>query len=113
MRRLGPCLIAVLAAGLLLSAAPARAAGSPERIGAFAGAMRWCQERLPGPDARYRRARLRAAQELEGMDRRERARAVAGRDRAFENGRFLGERLDRRSCDRLVRASEWSRYAGD
>jgi hypothetical protein len=85
---------------------------SPERLGAFAGAMRYCEERLPGSDARYRRARLGVAREFDGMSRQEKRRAIAARDRAFERGRFLGERLDAAACRRLVRAGEWHRFAG-
>jgi hypothetical protein len=107
------CLLANFVLMSLILSAPAASASSPERVGAFAGAMRYCQERLPGPDTRYRRARLRAARELEEMSRRERSRAFSARDRAFQNGHFLGERLNRRSCDRLVRASEWSRFDRD
>lgn len=90
----------------------ARADSEPERIGAFAGAMRYCDERIPGSDRRYRRARLGAAREVDGMRRHEQRRALAARDRAYSRGRFLGERLDRRSCQRLLRASEWHRFGG-
>jgi hypothetical protein len=97
-----------------MSPAPSHAQEfSPERLGAFAGAMRYCEEKLPSPNARYRRARLGVAREVEQMSRHEKRRAIAARDRAYERGRFLGERLDRGSCPRLLRAAEWHRFAGN
>lgn len=90
----------------------ARADAGPERVGAFAGAMRYCDERVPGSDMRYRRARLRAASEVDGMRRHEQRRALAARDRAYARGRFLGERLDGGACRRLLRGSEWHRFGG-
>ena len=111
--RRSPLFLAVLAACLCLPALSFAQEYSPERLGAFAGAMRYCEETLPGSNSSYRRARLGAAQEVGSMSRHERRRAVAARDRAYERGRFLGDRLDRRSCPRLLRAAEWHRFAGN
>lgn len=103
----------VLAACLCLPALSSAQEYSPERLGGFAGAMRYCEEKLPGSNARYRRVRLGVAREVDAMSRREQRRAIAARDRAYERGRFLGERLDRGSCPRLLRAAEWHRFAGN
>lgn len=80
------------------------------RLGSFAGAMRYCEERYGGSERRYRRARLRVAEALDKMERRERIRALAARDRAYERGQFLGEPLDRAKCQSLLKLSEWKAF---
>lgn len=110
--KISPSRIMILAlVCVVLLPGPARASSAAETVGAFAGAMRYCDERVPGSDSRYRRARLSAAREIDGMRRHEQRRARAARDRAYQRGVFRGESLDRRSCARLVRASEWHRYS--
>jgi len=94
--------------------APA-AAGRYEaaRLGSFLGAMKYCEERYDERERRYRRARLRAARELDDMTRRERARTYHALEQSFERGRFMGNRLDREGCRSLLRASEWRHFSGD
>jgi hypothetical protein len=90
-----------------LAPAQARDLRDATRLGAFSGAMRYCEERFGGNERRYRMARLRVAGEVDVMERREKIRALAARDRAYERGEFLGSPLDRRGCTSLLRGSEW------
>jgi hypothetical protein len=90
--------------------AVAQLVSEPTRLGSFAGAMRHCEERHGGSERRYRHARLRVAEALDGMDRSDRFRALAARDRAYERGQFLGEPLDSRSCRELLKLSEWKAF---
>ena len=107
-----PVLVLLAAAGLGGAVRPASAqlVSEPTRLGSFAGAMRYCEDRYGGSERRYRRARLRVAEALDGMDRSERFRALAARDRAYERGQFLGEALDNRSCRELLKFSEWKAF---
>lgn len=107
-------LVLFVTAWLIAAARPASAqiVSEPTRLGSFAGAMRYCEDRYGGTERRYRRARLRVAEALDGMDRSERFRALAARDRAYERGQFLGEPLDQRSCRELLKLSEWKAFAG-
>lgn len=81
------------------------------RLGAFLGAMKYCEDRYEERERRYHRARIRAARELEDMSRGERAQAMRSRERAYDRGQFLGERLDRAGCRGLLRASEWRHFS--
>ena len=83
------------------------------RLGSFLGAMKHCEERYDEKERRYRRARLRAARELDDMSKRERARAYHALEQSFDRGRFMGNRLDRNECRSLLRASEWRHFSGD
>ena len=83
------------------------------RLGAFLGAMKYCEERYGESERRYRHARLRAAKEMDDMDRGERHRVIRARERAYERGQFMGNRLDRGECRGLLRASEWSAFSND
>ncbi len=104
--------LAVAAGAGLATAGPAAAqwVSEPTRLGSFAGAMRHCEERHSGSDRRYHRARLRVAEALDRMDRSERLRALAARDRAYERGQFLGEPLNDRACRELLKLSEWKAF---
>lgn len=106
-------LFAVLVLPMTTGGAPAWADPSPEHLGAFAGAMRYCADNAPGLRHRVGRARLHAAREVDAMRPSERRRAIRARDRAYANGQFLGRGLDRRACERLLRAAEWSRFDRD
>jgi hypothetical protein len=114
MRTTSTVLCAALAALVLGTApgdAPAQAlAAEATRLGAFAGAMRWCEDRYDDKVRRYRAARYRAGAEIDGMNRLERSEVIRARDSAYRRGAFFSQRLDRRACDDLLRASEWSRF---
>lgn len=103
--RWGACVLAAVP-GLSV----AQLVSDATRLGAFAGAMQFCEQRYDGPSHRYRWARLRVAQEVSDMGRDERLRALIARDRAREHGRFLGNQLDQRECEALLRMSEWQRF---
>jgi hypothetical protein len=108
------CLSSAIAA-VSIAAAPGSAAAQAfaaeaTRVGAFAGAMRWCEEHYDDKDYRYRAARRRAGAEIDGMNRLERSEVMRARDSAYRRGAFFGEKLDRRSCYDLLRASEWARF---
>lgn len=83
---------------------------SPQRIGSFAGAMKYCEDEDGSRSSRYRDARRSVAREVDGMSRQEKSRAIDARDRAYSSGRFMGKRLDRKICQDLLRQSEWNRY---
>ncbi len=106
---------AVICCMLLLDPgrAEARAPSSPEQLGGFSGAMQYCDSLTPGSQRRFVRARLNAAREVDGMRSSEKARAIRSRDRVLQRGQYAGTRLDRRSCERLVRAAEWRRFDRD
>ena len=104
------CAIAVLAS-LPFAAIASRYEAA--RLGAFLGAMKYCEDRYDEQERRYQRARIRAARELEDMSRGERAQAFRSRERAYERGQFFGDRLDRGGCRSLLRASEWRHFYGD
>lgn len=83
---------------------------SPQRLGSFAGAMKYCEDEDKSRSSRYRDARRNVAREVDGMSRQEKSRAIDARDRSYNSGRFMGKRLDRHSCQDLLRQSEWHRY---
>ena len=83
---------------------------SPRRLGAFSGAMKYCEDKYDEKGSRYQRVRMRIAREVDDMSRRNKERALDARDDAYERGRFLGKRLDREECRSLLRQSEWQRY---
>jgi len=101
------CLSVVLSCAI--PAARAQSLSDASRLGAFSGAMQYCADSYSG-DRDFKRARSRAAAEVAGMSKEERRKVVAARDRARDNGKFLGKRLDADRCRDLVRASEWKRY---
>jgi hypothetical protein len=103
---------AFMIAALLLMAAPTWADSRQDahRIGAFAGAMKYCAEHDDGREGRYKMARLRAFKEVDGMSSKRKIDAVIARDLAYDRGRYLGRKLDRNHCRQLVKASEWRRF---
>ncbi len=88
----------------------ARIVPDPARIGAFSGAMRYCEQRYDEKERRYRWARINAADEVSRMNRDDRLRALAASRISFENGRYLGNRLNRNECRALLSMSEWRRF---
>ena len=109
-----PALAALCLATALGLASPSVAAqvfaAESTRIGAFAGAMRWCEDHHDGKDHRYRAARRRAAAEIDGMNRLERSEVMRARDSAYRRGAFFSQPLDVSACRDLLRASEWARF---
>lgn len=108
--KVGVVLAGVLTA--LVLAAPVHAA-SPQRLGSFAGAMKYCSDRYEEKEWSYKRARQRVAREVDDMSRRERRRAIEAGDQAYHSGRFMGKRLNRYECRSLLRQSEWRRFYRD
>ncbi len=88
----------------------ARSGEEAIRLGAFSGAMRFCEERYGGTERRYRLARLRVAGAVDDMASRDKFKALAARDRAYERGQFIGNPLDDRECRALLRMSEWKAW---
>ena len=102
---------AVLAAAVgAASFSQAKLVGDPARIGAFFGAMKYCEARFDEREGRYRLARLRAAREVSEMDSDDKTRALIASRSAENNGRYLGNRLDRDECRALLSLSEWKRF---
>lgn len=79
------------------------------RLGAFAGAMKYCEDEFDNSD-RYRWARLRAADEFKDMSSAEKISFSLGRDNAIRNGRYFGKKLDKKQCGSLLNLSEWKRF---
>lgn len=92
------------------SPACAQIVSEPTRLGSFLGAMRYCEDRYGEKERRYRRARLRVVEALDGMDRSARFRVLSARDRAYRQGQFLGEPLDNQACRNLLKLSEWKAF---
>lgn len=111
LRGLG-VLVLALAGSSLQGLQPAAAQGISDatRLGSFAGAMRYCEDRYGGNERRFRRSRLRVAEAVDRLDRGERLRALAARDRSYDRGQFLGKPLDSRSCRELLKISEWKAF---
>ncbi|MDC8773014.1 hypothetical protein [Roseateles albus] len=80
------------------------------RLGAFSGGMRFCEEGYGGDERRYRFARLRTAGVIDKLSSRDKLRAIGARDRAYEGGHFLGNKLDSRECKALLKMSEWKMF---
>lgn len=105
-------ILAALFSAMLFTSAPTWADSRQDahRIGAFAGAMKYCIEHDDGREGRYKMARLRAFKEVDDMSSRRKIDAIAARDLAYNRGRYLGRKLDRNHCRQLVGASEWRRF---
>lgn len=97
---------------LMLMASPTWADSRQDahRIGAFAGAMKYCAEHEDSREGRYKLARLSAFKEVDGMSSKRKLDAIAARNIAYDRGRYLGRRLDSNHCRQLVKASEWRRF---
>lgn len=98
---------------LILGAAPAHAklVHDAHRLGAFAGAMKYCAERYDEREGRYNWARLAVAREVSDMRGKDKIKALTARDFAFERGQFLGNKLSRGECRALLGMSEWRRFS--
>lgn len=83
---------------------------SPQRLGSFAGAMKFCADEDGAWSDRYRSARRNAAREVDRMSRQDKSQAMSARDRTYDNGRFMGKRLDQKQCRSLLRQAEWNSY---
>ncbi|QLI81110.1 hypothetical protein HZU75_05945 [Chitinibacter fontanus] len=97
---------------LMLMASPtwADSRRDAQRVGAFAGAMKYCAEHDTGREGRYKLARYRAFKEVNEMSSRRKLDALAARNFAYDRGRYWGRRLDRNHCRQLLGASEWRRF---
>lgn len=113
-----PLLLAATAGALLLagvSVSPAahgrdRVVGDPARVGAFMGAMHYCEDRFDEREGRYRLARLNSLREIEDMDGDDRVKALAASRISKERGSFFGDELNRHECRRLLSLGEWKRF---
>ncbi|WP_373974243.1 hypothetical protein NT239_11420 [Chitinibacter sp. SCUT-21] len=101
-----------MVSALLLMASPTWADSRQDahRIGAFAGAMKYCAEHEDRREGRYKLARLSAFKEVDAMSSKRKLDAIAARNIAYDRGRYLGRRLDSNHCRQLVKASEWRRF---
>lgn len=104
--------LSALAVSMLISGtgASAREENTAYRLGAFSGAMKYCEERYDEKSVRYGLARLRVAGEVDGLSGKEKLVALTARDRAYGRGQFLGNRLDRNECRALLKMGEWRRF---
>ena len=102
------CFLSIICTGY--SSAWAHDVDKAYRVGAFAGAMNYCGDRHEARQRRYRWAQLRAADEVSFMHRADRVRALVARNNVLARGQFFGTALNARSCNRLLRSSEWQRF---
>ncbi len=96
---------------ILLSLASVAVAGAAQanadavKIGANAGAMKYCRDQADGADTgKYAILAKRTSEEFESLDlkRGEKVKALAARKKA-EDGDYLGDKLTKDRCDRLRR----------
>lgn len=108
--------LSLLAFSLLVFSQPsahAQIVSDPAKIGAFSGAMRYCEDRYEGREGRYRWARLKSAEAISDMRGYERSRALVASMHSYEEGRYLGSKLDRTECRGLLKLSEWKQFFRD
>jgi len=100
---------------LVFAAAPAQAklVHDAHRLGAFAGAMKYCAERYDEKEGRFKLARLSVIREVDDMRGKDKVKAITARDFAYERGQFLGNKLSRNECRGLLKMSEFKRFFRD
>ncbi|MGL6436421.1 hypothetical protein [Aeromonas rivipollensis] len=81
------------------------------KLGAFSGAMKFCEKKYGGKEERYQWARLRVAKEVSGMSGSNKTKALLASDNAERKGTYLGNRLDKRECEGLLKLREWKRFS--
>lgn len=81
------------------------------KLGAFSGAMKFCERQYSGNEKRYQWARLRVAKEVGDMSGHNKAKALLASDNAERKGTYLGNRLDKRECEGLLKLREWQRFS--
>lgn len=72
------------------------------KIGANAGAMKYCKDKVASGDNRgkYNLLAIEAAKRYDDLDRAEKRRALVTR-KAAEDGDYLGDPLTKKRCDSL------------
>lgn len=71
------------------------------KIGANAGAMSYCYDRVASKDkSKYRLLKLKTLEEYQDLDSGDRARALVMK-KAAEDGEYLGDPLDKSRCNSL------------
>lgn len=72
------------------------------KIGANAGAMRYCRDKVAskGDQSKYKLLVLKTAEEFDELDSGDKVKALAYR-KAGEDGDYLGDRLTEARCDSL------------
>ena len=72
------------------------------KIGANAGAMKYCKDKVASGDNRgkYNLLAIEAAKRYDDLDRNEKRRALVTR-KAAEEGDYLGDPLTKKRCDSL------------
>lgn len=83
----------------------------PHKLGAFSGAMKFCEKKYSDKGGRYQWARLRVAKEVSDMSGKDKTRALLASDNAERKGTYLGNKLDRRECAGLLKLGEWKRFS--
>ncbi|MEG2042243.1 MAG: hypothetical protein RR068_14195, partial [Hafnia sp.] len=93
--------------------APARADlfSEAHKLGAFSGAMKFCEKEFETKEGRYRLARLRVAKEVSDMSGKNKTKALLASDNAERKGIYLGNKLSKRECESLLKAGEWKRFS--
>lgn len=77
------------------------------KLGAFTGAMKYCEDEYGRDEGRYKISRMKAWSVVQDMSGPDKMKAILGRDSAYRDGRYLGNHLNSRECKSLLRAGEW------
>ncbi|MDQ4429044.1 hypothetical protein PKO51_06620 [Yokenella regensburgei] len=83
----------------------------PHKLGAFSGAMKYCENKYEAKEGRYRWARLRVAKEVSEMSGQNKTKALFASANAEQKGTYLGNKLNKRECEALLNMSEWKRFS--
>jgi hypothetical protein len=86
----------------VMGTATADVVSEPAKIGANAGAMKYCKDKAdPGDDrGKYNLLAIEAAKRYDDLDRDEKRRALVTR-KAAEDGDYLGDPLTENPCESL------------
>ena len=87
---------------MMLSLAAAEVFSEAAKIGANAGAMKYCRDRVAskGDRSKYKLLAIKTAKIYDDLDSDEKVKALVYR-KAAEDGDYLGDRLTESRCDSL------------
>ncbi|EBP9818073.1 hypothetical protein QO588_003615 [Salmonella enterica] len=102
---------AVLLFSVCIMPAHAEIFSEAHKLGAFSGAMRFCENKYETHEGRYKWARLRVALEVSEMSGKDKTKALLASDNARRKGTYLGNRLSRGECEALLKLGEWKRFS--
>ncbi|MBL0560960.1 hypothetical protein [Aeromonas hydrophila] len=99
---------------LLVNTTPIYAAdvfSEAHKLGTFFGAMKFCESTYRDKEDQYRWARLQVAKAVSDMPSKNKTAALFASSNAERKGTYLGNRLDQRECEGLLKLREWKRFS--